>query len=99
MLLAALSWERDFEPGVKRFPRGAFFSHDDGAILDTLARAYFEKGDVAKAIELQTKAVEKSDERLKEELQATLDRYKKSGDKPIQEKKNTKKSEPKAAAK
>lgn len=32
---------------------------EDGAILDTLARAYFDKGDKAKAIETQTKAIEK----------------------------------------
>ena len=34
--------------------------HEDAAVLDTLARAYFEKGDLDKAVETQTLAVEKS---------------------------------------
>lgn len=49
----------------------------DAAILDTLARAYFDGGDRAKAIEIQTKAVElEKDEESKADLQATLERYK-----------------------
>lgn len=47
----------------------------NAAILDTLARAYFEKGDAAKAVELETKAVELADETLKADLQAALKRY------------------------
>jgi hypothetical protein len=54
----------------------------DGAILDTLARAHFEKGDLDKAVDFQTKAVEKiaddnevTDE-VKEEVKATLEKYK-----------------------
>jgi thiol-disulfide isomerase/thioredoxin len=48
-----------------------------GEILDTLARVYFIKGDIAKAIELQTKAVELApSEKLKEELSKVLDEYK-----------------------
>ena len=31
---------------------------DDGMILDTLAYAHFQKGDYAKAVELQRKAIE-----------------------------------------
>lgn len=50
----------------------------DGAIMDTLARAYFEKGDVAKAIEIQKKAVELADDSMKSELEATLERYEKA---------------------
>ena len=49
--------------------------------MDTLARAYFEKGDLDKAIEFQTKAVEKcqnndtiSDE-IKEQVKETLEKY------------------------
>lgn len=51
----------------------------DAAIVDTLARCYWLKGDKAKAIELQTQAVElsKDDPEMKASLQKTLDEYKK----------------------
>ncbi|MGA2497969.1 MAG: redoxin family protein [Tepidisphaeraceae bacterium] len=48
---------------------------EDGAILDTLARVYFDKGQVDKAIEFQTKAVAKASEDLKEQVEATLVKY------------------------
>jgi len=49
----------------------------DAAILDTLARATFMKGDKPKAIELQEKAVKLAeDDSLKEQLTGTLDSYK-----------------------
>ncbi len=49
---------------------------ENGMILDTLARAYWEKGDKAKAIETQRKAVEKAGSPdLKTELEATLAKY------------------------
>jgi tetratricopeptide (TPR) repeat protein len=44
--------------------------HEDCAILDTLARAYFEKGDLDKAIEIQAQALEKC------EMAKTLAKYK-----------------------
>ncbi|MBY0308018.1 MAG: redoxin family protein [Phycisphaerales bacterium] len=56
---------------------------EDPAILDTVARVYWEKGDRAKAIELQEKAVKacdkapKADEQMKDEIKATLEQYKK----------------------
>jgi uncharacterized protein (UPF0147 family) len=59
--------------------------YDAPAVLDTLARAYFEKNDLDKAIEFQTKAVEKmkdakGDESLPDDVQAkmkeTLEKYK-----------------------
>jgi tetratricopeptide (TPR) repeat protein len=55
--------------------------YDDAAILDTLARAHFEKGDLAKAIEFQTKAVEKSEknqtipDHVKAQIRETLEKY------------------------
>lgn len=54
-----------------------FTDGKDGAILDTLARVYFLKGDKAKAIEIQTKAVELAPEQMKAELEKTLAEYKK----------------------
>ncbi len=49
---------------------------EDGAILDTLARCYFLKGDVAKAIEVQQKAVAAEDGPMKAQLEGVLEEYK-----------------------
>jgi len=61
-------------------------------ILDTLARAYYEKGDLDKALDFQTKAVEKwqadprlndeQNEQAKSEMKATLAKYKAEKAKP-----------------
>jgi thiol-disulfide isomerase/thioredoxin len=49
----------------------------DAAILDTVAAVYFGKGDTAKAIEWQTKAVEAAPAgEMKDELTKTLEKYK-----------------------
>lgn len=49
----------------------------DGSILDTLARCHWEKGDKAKALELQKKAVELAPEGpMAEDLKKTLEKYK-----------------------
>lgn len=48
----------------------------DAAILDTLARVYFTKGDVRKAVELQGKAVNVATGKMKEDLAKVLDEYK-----------------------
>ncbi len=56
--------------------------HENAAVLDTLARAYFEKGDLDKAVEIQTQAVEKSKndplltDEVKSQVQATMEKYK-----------------------
>jgi len=51
--------------------------HSEPAILDTLARAHFLKGDVASAIANQTKAIELVDDpRLKPQLTPALEEYK-----------------------
>lgn len=48
----------------------------DAAILDTLARVYFEKGDLKNAVRLQKKAVEFAPENeMGEEITATLKKY------------------------
>jgi thiol-disulfide isomerase/thioredoxin len=57
---------------------------EDAAILDTLAFAHFKKGNVKKAIELQTKAVallDKSDypDEMKAEIKGRLEEFKKKG--------------------
>jgi tetratricopeptide (TPR) repeat protein len=48
----------------------------DAAILDTLALVHFLKGNTAKAIEIQTKAVELAPAAMKGELQGRLDEFK-----------------------
>jgi thiol-disulfide isomerase/thioredoxin len=53
-----------------------------GAILDTLARVYWVKGDKKKALELQEKAVEVNDEpQFSEELAERLEEYRRGQDK------------------
>jgi thiol-disulfide isomerase/thioredoxin len=55
----------------------AVTNHENPAILDTLARAQFEKGDVDKAVETQTRAVEKAgDDEMRKQLTESLSRYK-----------------------
>jgi thiol-disulfide isomerase/thioredoxin len=49
----------------------------DPMILDTLARAHFLKGDKAKAIEIQTKALAAAPDELKGEFQKSLDEFSK----------------------
>ncbi|MBL8862209.1 MAG: TlpA family protein disulfide reductase [Planctomycetes bacterium] len=52
--------------------------HEDGAILDTLARVHFLKGDVAKAVEIQKRALVKlkpSQAQFKGQLEAALKEY------------------------
>ena len=47
----------------------------DGSILDTVARAHFLKGNKAKAIELQKKAIELAPPQMRESLKAALAEY------------------------
>lgn len=71
--------KRDFEMAMKFAVRANEVAKgEDPAILDTLARAHFDTGKMSKAIEFQTKAVEKAgdDKKLKKELEKTLKKYK-----------------------
>ena len=47
----------------------------DSSVIDTLARAYWESGNKAKAIEWQKKAVEKAKPPMVEDLKETLKKY------------------------
>ncbi|MFO0832414.1 MAG: TlpA disulfide reductase family protein [Phycisphaerales bacterium] len=49
----------------------------DAAIQDTLARVYWVKGNKAKAVEIQEKAIKNATKEMKEDLEATLAEYKK----------------------
>ncbi len=52
--------------------------NEDPAMLDTLARAWFLKGDLDKAVETETRAVAKSgdNEKLKKDLEKSLEEFK-----------------------
>ncbi len=50
--------------------------HENAAVLDTLARVWFLKSEIDKAIELEAKAVELAKGAMKEQLQEVLDQYK-----------------------
>lgn len=77
------------------------------AVLDTLARAYFEKSDLDKAIEVQTLAIEQCDaedqpeelkphlKEMKPDLEKSLEKYKAEKDKAGKENGEEKKEEPK----
>jgi thiol-disulfide isomerase/thioredoxin len=67
----------DLELAFKAASKGVELTGEkDGAVLDTLARVQFLKGDVGKAIECETKAVEVSTGSLKASLEKTLAEYK-----------------------
>lgn len=86
MLLNALAWELAVNDGVKKpdldlaakiaEKANELTKGENGQIIDTLARITFQKGDKAKAIELQTKAISLVEADDKEALQKTLDSYK-----------------------
>jgi thiol-disulfide isomerase/thioredoxin len=67
----------DLELAFKAASKGVELTGEkDGAVLDTLARVHFLKGDVGKAIECETKAVDVSSGSLKASLEKTLAEYK-----------------------
>lgn len=69
--------DRDLDLAMEAASRAArLTNHEDGDVLDTLARVHFWRGDYAKAVEIQTKAVELADDRMKPFLQEALDEYK-----------------------
>lgn len=84
-LLNGLAWAIVDNEGVERrdLPRAHRYADRavaltdglNGAILDTLAKVVFLEGDVAKAIELQTRAIEYAGPRDEEQLRGTLLTY------------------------
>lgn len=68
---------RDLDLAMKAATKAVELTNEkDGAILDTLARVHFVKGDIDKAIELQTKAIAVSPEGQKAQLEPALEEYK-----------------------
>ncbi len=67
----------DIELALQAATKAVEFTNEkDGAIIDTLARVYFVKGNIDKAIEWQTKAVAVAPAGMKEQLEEVLDEYK-----------------------
>jgi tetratricopeptide (TPR) repeat protein len=88
MLLNAFAWgmvdpekdikDRDLDAALAWATKASDLKkNEDPMILDTLARVHFLKGDKAKAVELQTKAVSLAPDEMKEELEKSLAEFKK----------------------
>ena len=86
MTLNQIAWFVVDEPDIER--RNLLFAmmaadraselteHKDAAILDTVARVYFEMGDLSEAIKYQRKAVEYAPEnQMGQDIKATLEKY------------------------
>jgi len=70
--------ERDLDLAMRAAAKANELTGDkDPATIDTLARVYFMKGDAKKALELQRRAVELADERMKPSLEKALEEYEK----------------------
>lgn len=68
---------RDLALALKLAQRAYEVSKGEEAfIIDTLARVHFDRGDIDRAIELQTEAVKKAKDGREADYQQTLDRYK-----------------------
>lgn len=79
----AAAGERDLALALRAAQRASEVSRQtDAAIEDTLARAHFESGNTAKAIEIQTRAVELASEEMRPDLRKALERYKKALETP-----------------
>lgn len=85
-ILNAISWYTLDDPAVEdrdlEFAMAAAKAANeasggnDAAVLDTLARAYFETGDLNRAIKFQKKAVENAgDNRMSDDIRKTLKKY------------------------
>jgi thiol-disulfide isomerase/thioredoxin len=83
--LNAIAWEvvdnpkvqtRNLDFALKTAQRASELTENkEGAILDTLARVYFEKGDLKSAVKWQKIAVENAPEPMAAELKAALEKY------------------------
>lgn len=70
--------QRDYELALMAATRGVEVSKwTDASVIDTLARVHFDRGDAAKAIEVQMKAVElEKDPEQRKAYEETLNKYK-----------------------
>ena len=85
MVLNQLAWfvvdnakvkDRDLKFAIETAQQAVDASKgEDGSVIDSLARAYWESGNKAKAIEWQKKAIEKAKGDMTDELKETLKKY------------------------
>lgn len=69
--------DRNLELATRLAQKAVEISEGKSAdVLDTMARVHFTKGEVDKAIDVQTKAVEQAKGRMKAQLEKTLEEYK-----------------------
>lgn len=69
--------QRDYEMALKLARRANEIQRaKDPDVMDTLARAYFEKGDVDKAIEWQGRAMDAAKPEARKAMQESMDKYK-----------------------
>ena len=91
MMLNRIAWYVLDDPAVENRDLGFAMSvakaaneaagGNNAAVLDTLARAYFEKGDLGSAVKYQKKAVDKADGQMKEQMTEVLEQYRKASTK------------------
>jgi thiol-disulfide isomerase/thioredoxin len=84
MVLNQMAWflldnpkvkDRDLQFALEVAQQAVDANKGDSSVIDTLARAYWETGNKAKAIEWQKKAVEKAPAMMAEDLKETLKKY------------------------
>lgn len=69
--------KRDLDLALRAAEKAVAFTNEkDAAVLDTLARVWFMKGDTKKAVEWQTKAAACASESMKKDIESTLAEYK-----------------------
>jgi thiol-disulfide isomerase/thioredoxin len=67
--------KKDLELAMRAASKAVELAGEDAAILDTLARVYFLKGDRAKAIEIQERAVKAAEGPMRASIEKTLEEY------------------------
>ena len=84
MVLNQMAWfvvdnakvkDRDLQFALETAQQAVDANKGDSSVIDTLARAYWESGNKAKAVEWQKKAVEKAPGAMAEDLKETLKKY------------------------
>ncbi|HVS11778.1 MAG TPA: redoxin family protein [Planctomycetota bacterium] len=70
--------KKDLELAMRAASKAVELAGEDAAILDTLARVYFLKGDRAKAIEIQERAVKAAEGSMRASLEEVLEEYRRA---------------------
>ena len=70
--------KKDLDLAMRAAKKAVEIAGEDAAILDTLARVYFLKGDRAKAIEIQERAVKAAEGPMRAALEKALEEYRRA---------------------